>query len=1003
MAPVGTAWQNAGGLLPASDPDFVDLFDDDDYHGNDNGYYLTAAVFYSRIFGQSPDGLHAHPAVASLGLNLTVSPSFLETTAWQTVLDQPQSPVSFVQHPVSQTVNQSNPVAFSILVEGSPPYSIQWHSNGIPIPNANTFTYRIPATTPDMDGTVFTVVLSNNISSAISQEAVLTVLTSNTPPLIHDAHVQIVEHSAAGTPVYDVNDANTGTDLDADGQPLTYSIVAGNPNNAFLINPNTGVIQVNNPAAVNYETSPSFTLTVAATDGVGNDTAQVVVDLIDVDEAPGAGTVFLVDFGEAASPTSHGPLPNDPTNYWNNLPASVGITDSGQLSGLITVSNEVTSVNLVMLSRFNGSNPNGTTDSPLFPPNATRDTLFGNTEVFQGLSNVFPSFKLTGLNPNLSYEFTFFASRTGVTDNRETGYFVTGANSGFVALNPSNNTTNVALIDAIRPTALGEITISLSPTPNNNNANHFTYLGAMRVRAHTSVATVMLTDLNHVYDGTAKTASVETIPPGLAVELTYDGSPAPPTNAGVYEVIATVTDASYVGSATNTLFIAQAEAVVALTNTTQVYDGTPKSALAITDPPELSVLLLYDFVVDPPVNAGTYELIATVVDPNFFGSVSNVFTILKAPVAITLGNLTHVYDGTPKSATAETVPEGLTVQLTYNGLADPPTNAGTYQVIGTVVDANYFGAATNSLVIDKAPATVTLTDLAHVYDGSAKTAGAETDPAGLTVLFSYNGLPDAPTNAGTYEVIGTIADNNYAGSATNTFVIAQAEAIVTLADLAHVYDGSAKAASAQTVPEGLTVQLTYNGLADPPTNAGTYQVIGTVVDANYFGAATNSLMIAPAELTVTADDKQKPFGSADPVYTATITGFVNNETEAVLMGTLTFSREPGEQPGNYAITPSGLSATNYSVAFIAGTLTITAIDPPILLPLQGVNTTNIVITWTAVPDVTYRVLYSTNLTSGVWIPLSPDVIATNDTASLVDTPGAEVQRFYRVTILDPSH
>jgi hypothetical protein len=69
---------------------------------------------------------------------------------------------------------------------------------------------------------------------------------------------------------------------------------------------------------------------------------------------------------------------------------------------------------------------------------------------------------------------------------------------------------------------------------------------------------------------------------------------------------------------------------------------------------------------------------------------------------VTLGNLSRTYDGTAKSVTATTTPSGLAVNITYNGSANAPTNAGSYTVIGTINDANYQGSATNMLVINSA-------------------------------------------------------------------------------------------------------------------------------------------------------------------------------------------------------------------------------------------------------------------------------------------------------------
>jgi hypothetical protein len=151
------------------------------------------------------------------------------------------------------------------------------------------------------------------------------------------------------------------------------------------------------------------------------------------------------------------------------------------LPDLVTSQNTVTASSLVMLSRFNGANENGTLAFAALPPDATRDSLFGNTELFSGIANIFPAFKITGLSQSQTCDFTFYASRTGVSDNRETGYTVTGANTGFAALNVANNLTNTATVFGITPNASGEITVSLAPTANNNNVNHFTYLGVMRL------------------------------------------------------------------------------------------------------------------------------------------------------------------------------------------------------------------------------------------------------------------------------------------------------------------------------------------------------------------------------------------------------------------------------------------------------------------------------------------------------------------------------------------
>jgi hypothetical protein len=216
-----------------------------------------------------------------------------------------------------------------------------------------------------------------------------------------------------------------------------------------------------------------------------------------------------------------------------------------------------------------------------------------------------------------------------------------------------------------------------------------------------------------------------------------------------------------------------------------------------------------------------------------------------------LGSLSQTYDGTAKSATATTTPAGKTVTFTYDGSPTAPTNAGSYAVIGTISDPNYTGSSSGTLVIGKATATVTLGSLSQTYDGTTRSASATTTPAGKTVNFTYDGSAIAPTNAGSYAVIGTISDPNYTGSASGTLIINKATATVTLGSLNQIYDGTARSATATTTPVGKTVTFTYDASAIVPTNAGSYAVVGTINDLNYQGSATGTLVIIKATPVIT--------------------------------------------------------------------------------------------------------------------------------------------------------
>lgn len=143
----------------------------------------------------------------------------------------------------------------------------------------------------------------------------------------------------------------------------------------------------------------------------------------------------------------------------------------------------------------------------------------------------------------------------------------------------------------------------------------------------------------------------------------------------------------------------------------------------------------------------------------------------KLTAAVTLSNLTQSFNGSPAAVTVTTEPEGLPVTVTYNGGAQPPTAIGTYAVVATVNDPNYQGSATGTLVVDRTPVAVTLSNLVHTYDGTPKAASVAASPAGPTVTLTYNGSAAPPIEAGTYSVVASVNDPNYRGGTSATLTI----------------------------------------------------------------------------------------------------------------------------------------------------------------------------------------------------------------------------------------
>src|SRR5262249_26298423 len=108
-------------------------------------------------------------------------------------------------------------------------------------------------------------------------------------------------------------------------------------------------------------------------------------------------------------------------------------------------------------------------------------------------------------------------------------------------------------------------------------------------------------------------------------------------------------------------------------------------------------IVVNDAGVSPLASGGIcIEMYTESVPYTFF--VDNVQVSSKV-AAVTLGNLSQVYDGTPKVPSVSTLPNGLTVNLTYDGSSTAPVSAGSYQVVATVLDSYYSGQATGTLTV----------------------------------------------------------------------------------------------------------------------------------------------------------------------------------------------------------------------------------------------------------------------------------------------------------------
>ncbi|MDR3632663.1 MAG: MBG domain-containing protein, partial [Isosphaeraceae bacterium] len=132
--------------------------------------------------------------------------------------------------------------------------------------------------------------------------------------------------------------------------------------------------------------------------------------------------------------------------------------------------------------------------------------------------------------------------------------------------------------------------------------------------------------------------------------------------------------------------------------------------------------------------------------------------------------------------------------------------------------------------------------------------------------------------------------------------------------------------------------LLVDTAADAASSVGSYSVTPygldeTNYDVTYLPA---TLVVAPAPLTVTADNASRLYGQANPAFTATFTGLVSGDIPASL-GTLTFrcAATPASLVGSYPITPLGIDDPNYAVTYLDATLSVS----PALLTVTAKSAT----------------------------------------------------------------
>ncbi|MGJ1385487.1 MBG domain-containing protein [Sphingobacterium spiritivorum] len=311
-------------------------------------------------------------------------------------------------------------------------------------------------------------------------------------------------------------------------------------------------------------------------------------------------------------------------------------------------------------------------------------------------------------------------------------------------------------------------------------------------------------------------------------------------------------------------------------------------------------------------------------------------------VQLSLSSATAQYD-TKDAGTAKTM------MLPITSVVLAGAQAGNYKV------ANTSDLSTATAAITPKPLTITANNFSKVYDGSAYSGGNGVsygafalgeDQTVLSGTLEYGGSSQGAVNTGSYGIVPSgLSSSNYAISYVNGQLSISLNNVNVLtfnaqtagSTLVKTY-GDADINASVIASSGLVATYQSNNPSVATVNAsGQVSILKTGIatitasqagDTN-FGSATPiafQVEVTKKLLTVTANDFSKTYDGI--AYSGgngvSYSGFALGEGPSVLDGALEYggSAQGAINTGNYSITPSGLTATNYSFDYKSGTLGI---------------------------------------------------------------------------------
>lgn len=322
-------------------------------------------------------------------------------------------------------------------------------------------------------------------------------------------------------------------------------------------------------------------------------------------------------------------------------------------------------------------------------------------------------------------------------------------------------------------------------------------------------------------------------------------------------------------------------------------------------------------------------------------TIEATFGLIVTPeekVTITAKSFSRVYGEVNPTFTYTSAGGTLNGTPTLTCTATATSPVGTYDIIvakGSVTNSDV-ELVNGTLTITKAPLTITV-----------KSATKQQGEANPTFELTYSGFKNGETEAvltkqpsitcsattaspkGTYPITlsGAVAENYNITYVSGTLTVNEVELIpVTAESYIREYGDANPVFDFFTNATNLGGTPTVTCEATTKSPVGTYPIVisqGNITrnDLKYVNGA---LTITKAPLKVSVKKATRYEGEGNPTFELVYSGFKNDETEAVLTKKpiATCQANDESKAGTYAITISGGEATNYTLSYEPGTLTV---------------------------------------------------------------------------------